>query len=383
MGLKWVMAVDLRELLTHLQALAPLHHAEPWDNVGLLIDPRHGPGECPVDDVLLTIDATPEVLTELEGLRRPCLVAYHPPLFRPLKRLSHPDQSIVFVAARLGIPVYSPHTALDSAPGGLNDWLAQAAGPGTVRALRPHSERDPEGRLKLVVFTLEENADELRRELSAVGAGEVFGYEQCSFLSRGTGCFLPPEGSSPAVGAPGALEKVDEVRLEMPLLDKHVAAATEVMQRVHPYERPLWYLQRCEEPPDARFGAGRHVTLAEPVALEPLIERIKRALGVPTLRLAAAPGAEAGRAISTVTVAAGSGGSLFSHGPPADLYLTGECGHHEVLGLLRRGASVVLAEHSSSERGYLTLLQQRLQQRVGQAARVRVSAADREPLRVV
>src|SRR4051812_25403792 len=49
-----------------------------------------------------------------------------PIIFRGLKSLSLADtqqQTLLRLAAE-GISVYSPHTAIDCAPGGLGDWLA-------------------------------------------------------------------------------------------------------------------------------------------------------------------------------------------------------------------------------------------------------------------
>lgn len=34
------MASSLKEIVEELEAFAPLEYAEPWDNVGLLIEPK-------------------------------------------------------------------------------------------------------------------------------------------------------------------------------------------------------------------------------------------------------------------------------------------------------------------------------------------------------
>lgn len=38
--------------------------------------------------------------------------------------LENTQQNSLLRLAQEGISVYSPHTAIDAAPGGLNDWLA-------------------------------------------------------------------------------------------------------------------------------------------------------------------------------------------------------------------------------------------------------------------
>lgn len=56
--------------------------------------------------------------------------------------------------------------------------------------------------------------------------------------------------------------------------------------------------------------------------------------------------------ISTVALCAGSGASVLS-GAKADLYLTGEMLHHDVLEATQKGVHVILCNHSDSERGFL------------------------------
>ena len=57
--------------------------------------------------------------------------------------------------------------------------------------------------------------------------------------------------------------------------------------------------------------------------------------------------------VSTVAVCAGSGASVLSHAGKVDLWVTGEMGHHEALDAQENNTSVILAEHSNTERGFL------------------------------
>jgi putative NIF3 family GTP cyclohydrolase 1 type 2 len=74
-------------------------------------------------------------------------------------------------------------------------------------------------------------------------------------------------------------------------------------------------------------------------------------------------------------------------GVEADLYLTGEMSHHEVLALVAQGRSVILTNHTNTERGFLKdVLKGWLQQELDQEEagwEVVVSEKDRDPLRVV
>ena len=85
------------------------------------------------------------------------IISYHPPIFKPLSSLTlaNPLQKSLLLCAAQGISVFSPHTALDSVKGGINDWLSdivRAAGPGTVEYVGAPKEEDLGGEGRLVRF---------------------------------------------------------------------------------------------------------------------------------------------------------------------------------------------------------------------------------------
>ena len=123
-----LMSLHFTEVIAQLQQIAPLEWAEPWDNVGLLIATELEQ----VERVMLTIDLTESVLLEAQSAGANLIVAYHPVIFSGLKRLTRASaaERIVQDALRSDMAVYSPHTALDAAPGGMNDWLAEVIGRG-------------------------------------------------------------------------------------------------------------------------------------------------------------------------------------------------------------------------------------------------------------
>lgn len=87
--------------------------------------------------------------------------------------------------------------------------------------------------------------------------------------------------------------------------------------------------------------------------------------------------------INTVAICAGSGASVLEN-VTADLYLTGEMGHHDMLLANSNGTSVILCEHSNTERGYLTaVLKEKLFVALAEDVRILVSKADRDPVTIV
>lgn len=107
----------VNELYEAMQRIAPLELAESWDNPGLLVD-------CggPVEKVLVTLDITPEVVQEAAAKGCQLIVAHHPVIFSPLKRLGTKD--VPFQLVQNGISAICMHTNLDAAEGGVNEVLA-------------------------------------------------------------------------------------------------------------------------------------------------------------------------------------------------------------------------------------------------------------------
>jgi len=264
--------LDMQELLNALEMIAPLELAEEWDNVGLLLEPLEPGSRKPVTNprhVFFTIDLTEEVFQEALDAGADVIIAYHPPLFMPIKRLTldDPKTNIIISALANGIAIYSPHTALDCVKGGVNDWLADGLGDGERRAL---GERE--------------------------------------------------DGQGP----------------------------------------------------------GRLVSLNTPTLYSELVARVKGHLGLERLRCA-----PAGKdpMITSVALCAGAGSSVISS-IEADLYLTGEMRHHDVLAANAAGRSVILCEHTNTERGYLSVLSQRLEALLP-TLRYTISRIDADPLQSV
>jgi putative NIF3 family GTP cyclohydrolase 1 type 2 len=88
---------------------------------------------------------TTRVADEALSLPASMVIAYHPPIFKPLSSvtLSNPIQASLLRCAAAGISVYSPHSALDSVYGGINDWLASGLGDGHLDLI---GDEHPSGR---------------------------------------------------------------------------------------------------------------------------------------------------------------------------------------------------------------------------------------------
>lgn len=129
-------------------------------------------------------------------------------------------------------------------------------------------------------------------------------------------------------------------------------------------------------------GMGRIGALEAPTELDALIPRIKAHLGLEHLRVAR-PAAADTRPIERVAVCPGAGGSLFGGVRGVDLLITGEMRHHDVLARVAAGTTVVLTDHTHCERGYLTVLEEKLAELCGPGVEIIRASTDDDPLRVI
>jgi len=385
--------VNVSALMSAMEELAPTRFAEPWDNVGLLLGSASEHLRGPV---LLCIDLTHAVLDEASTVGSSAIVCYHPPLFAPIKRLTSADarQALFLRAAREGIALYSPHTALDAAPQGMADWLADCCMEqgqpehADRRALLPSAVQDEHQQLKIVTYVPLADVERVRNALATAGAGRIGEYEVCSFSMEGTGTFLGSSNTKPRVGSAEQLSHISECRLEMVCPKRALAIALATLREFHPYEEPAIDVIVLHPQPRRQIGVGRRLVLDKPVALRKLAMRLKVALGVRHVEVAtaadsAAADDTAGDAnITCIGVCPGSGGELVDAAiaEQCQVLVTGEMKHHDVLAANMRGLSVILAGHTRTERPYLAVLRDRLAERMG-PVQVLVSNADCDVLR--
>lgn len=225
--------------------------------------------------VLLTIDLTQSVADEAINKKANVIMAYHPFIFRGLKSITtnDPQQKSLLKLIQNNISVYCPHTAVDSANGGVNDFLAD-----------------------------------------------------------------------------GITKGFKEVNREA--------------------------IEPAENEPDC--GMGRIITLEKPAPLDSLVNNAKESLGLPHVQVALARLQLKTSPISKIAICAGSGGSVFK-GVDADLFYTGELSHHEALYFTETGSSIIVCNHSNTERAFLKKMKEQLQGELPENSEIIISETDKDP----
>nr|XP_020667396.1 NIF3-like protein 1 [Pogona vitticeps]XP_020667397.1 NIF3-like protein 1 [Pogona vitticeps]XP_020667398.1 NIF3-like protein 1 [Pogona vitticeps] len=351
--------MDLKVLVSSLNDFASLSLAESWDNVGLLVEPSP---PHPVSTLFLTNDLTEEVMEEALQKKADLILSYHPPIFQPLKRITWKTwkERLVIRALENRVGIYSPHTAYDAVPHGVNNWLAKGLGACTSVPIQP------------AVALTYPTGGSYRVEFSACPGENLE-----TVLSRV--CALSEVSLVTTVSARVDGEEQTRVSLNctQQAMLQVVALLSEnslLCQRTEiiPLEKPLI----------SDTGMGRLCTLKEPVSTSVLVEQVKSHLRLPHVRLALGAGKSLESQVKVVALCAGSGSTIL-RGTESDLYLTGEMSHHDVLDAVSKGITVILCEHSNTERGFLLELQQTLAAYLENKVQVIVSERDKDPLQVL
>lgn len=333
--------MKIRDIIRDLEVIAPAVLADEGDKIGLQV----GDSEREVSRIVCAVDPTRAVVDFAVDSGAELLVLHHPLIFTPVASLATGDP-LADILVRLisgGTAAYVMHTNYDAAEGGINDVLADRLG---VRETRLLAVRRPERLMKLVVYVPEESCDAVRDAMAEAGAGHIGKYSHCSFRSAGMGTFLPLAGADPYVGEVGRLEEAREFRLEMIVPEWKLESVVSSMLGVHPYEEVAYDIVALENTP-LGHGYGRVGTLERAMTLREFRGVVEESLGYTETRMIG----DADRVIRTVALCGGSGRSLIrdAKAAGADVYVTGDVGHHDMLGADALGLAVIDASHYYTE----------------------------------
>ena len=313
--------MKIKEVIRFLEQVAPPSYQESYDNAGLIT----GDPQAEVSGALLSLDCT-EVIVQ-EAIDKGCnlIIAHHPIVFRGLKSLTGRNyvERTVIKAIKADIAIYAIHTNLDHVHTGVNSMICRRLGLQNARILQPKSEILS----KITFFVPTADTDKVLEALYATGAGQIGNYSHCSFRVEGTGTFKPGEAANPHIGETGgAMERVQENRVEL-MFPSHLSGAViNALQEAHPYEEVAYYLHSLQNK-NQEVGAGMIAELAEPMDELDFLRHIKQSMQASVIRHTALRG----KKIKKVAVCGGAGGFLLSTaiGRGADIFITADYKYHE------------------------------------------------------
>ena len=290
----------IRDIIAAIEDFAPLALQESYDNAGLQV----GDASLAATGVLLCVDVTEAVVDE--AIERGCnlIVAHHPLLFRPLKRITGGNyiERVVMKALRNDVAIYAAHTNLAAVA--VNHRWAQMLALTDVEVLQPTVDM----LYKLVVYVPEVHTDAVRQALFDAGAGNIGNYDNCSYVVQGVGTFCAGENTQPYCGERGELHHEPESRVEVVLPRYLKSRVVRALLAVHPYEEPAYDLIPIAND-YTRAGMGVVGNLPHPVDALELLQHVKEQLHCGAIR----HNATSGKMVQRVALCGGSGSCRYLH----------------------------------------------------------------------
>lgn len=312
--------IKIKDVISHLERLAPLAYQEEYDNSGLLV----GNGDWKVNGILVTLDCIEEVVDE--AIRDNCnlIVAHHPIIFRGLKKITGKNyiERTVIKAIKNDIAIYAIHTNLDNIIDGVNRKIAERIGLTDLQLLAPKEAT----LTKLVTFIPTKDVDKVMNTVHRAGGGNIGNYKNCSFRVDGTGTFQPTEQAKPRIGQANELEKVNEARVEVIFPTHLQAQIMDALRSSHPYEEVAYYLTPVGNQ-NQEVGSGLIGYLPTPMEPRAFLERLKNMMNTACVRHTALPAYP----IKKVAVCGGAGSFLLpaAKANRADAYISADFKYHE------------------------------------------------------
>ncbi len=303
-----------------LEELAPLSHAEDFDNVGLLV----GNSEMTVTGILITLDTLENVIDEAIENKCNLIVSFHPIIFGGLKKITGKTyvERVVMKALANGIAIYSMHTALDNSVSGVNAKICEVLNITKPKILIPKSKSIK----KLITYIPNSKAKEVRDALFQAGAGSIGNYSNCSFNIEGKGSFKPENGANPTVGNFGEVHFEDEIQLNLTYDPIHESKILKALFKTHPYEEVAYEITQLENK-NQNLGMGMIGELKNPVSETEFLRLLKTRMNTTVVRHSKL----LGKPIKNVAVLGGSGAFAIgaAKASRADIFITADVKYHQ------------------------------------------------------
>lgn len=312
--------MTIQAAINELNNLAPLHYAEDFDNTGLLV----GNASETLTGIIVSHDATEEVVAEAVAKDCNLVVCFHPILFKGLKSINgknYVERSII-KAIKHDVAIYAIHTALDNDFYGVNDLLRKALGLEEPEIIIPKS-----GTIKkLTTYVPIDAIDSVKSALFEAGAGAIGNYDNCSFITEGVGSFKGNELSNPTYGVKGKLQHEKEMMLSL-TFHKHLEGKIlKALFSSHPYEEVAYEIITIENL-NQKIGMGMVGKLKESMSSEAFLSLVKERLGLKFLRHSKL----IDKKITKVAVLGGSGAFAIENAKRAgaEVFVTSDLKYHD------------------------------------------------------
>ncbi len=262
----------VKQITDFLNEVFPFTYQESYDNSGLLI----GNAETEVKGLLITLDVTEAVIDEAVSLGCNVILAHHPIIFQPIKKLTGAsfEERTIIKAIQNNIAIIASHTNTDNSAFGTNFHLAKLFNLQNPKPLLPLQDT----LRKLITFVPTSFEQKVKEALFNAGAGVIGNYDKTSFTVQGTGSFRGNKKTHGFSGKPDKLHFEKETRVET-VFPKHLEhKIIHALLDAHPYEEVAYDIFRMENTQE-NFGSGIIGELSNDIETPTFLKKIKTVLG--------------------------------------------------------------------------------------------------------
>ncbi|MDR0815780.1 MAG: Nif3-like dinuclear metal center hexameric protein [Desulfovibrio sp.] len=136
--------MQLIEITSILEKIAPLSSAAPWDNSGIQVACRR----TSATSLAVCLDPTPTSVRRSLDIDAQYIVSHHPLLLKPaLPNRLDAYHEVLRLLFNADVPLYAAHTSLDANPEGPAAWLARELNLVNLSVLEPTSPAPAAGGL--------------------------------------------------------------------------------------------------------------------------------------------------------------------------------------------------------------------------------------------
>jgi dinuclear metal center YbgI/SA1388 family protein len=338
--------MKIQDITSFLEKIAPTSLQENYDNAGLLT----GNNNWDCTGIIVSLDATEDVVKEAIEKKCNLIVAHHPIIFGGLKKITgknYVEQTII-TAIKNDIAIYAIHTNLDNIINGVNGKIADMLGLINRQILQPKNNTLK----KLITFAPVAETKKIRSAIFAAGGGHIGNYSECSFSSEGEGTFKGDAGTNPYVGKPGERHSEKENKIEVIFPTWLEANILTAMLKAHPYEEVAYDIIALDNKYQ-NIGSGLVGDLPKPIAETDFLAILKQSFQLSVIKHTALTG----KMVQKIALCGGAGSFLINAAiaSNSDFYITGDVKYHE---FFDANGKLVIADigHYESEQFTIDLL---------------------------
>jgi dinuclear metal center YbgI/SA1388 family protein len=312
--------MQIKNIIEIIEVFAPLSLQESYDNSGI----QCGDVNEKATGALLCLDVTLEILEEAKKKKCNLIIAHHPLIFSPLKRITGANyiEQILIEAIKKNICIYACHTNADNVRMGVNNKIAEKLSLVNCKILQPKK-----GLLKkLVTFCPNAESEKVRTALFKAGCGEIGNYDFCSYNLEGKGTFRGNADSNPFVGVKNQLHIEPETRIETVFESYKEKEIIKALHKAHPYEVVAYDVYSLDNK-HPNIGSGLVGELTKPVKEKEFLSSLKTIFGAGCVRHTGL----LDKKIKRVALCGGSGSFLLKDAihAKADVFITADFKYHQ------------------------------------------------------